>query len=108
TAQPTASTSGPRPAPEPAPSVAVTPFAVRFAGDDTTGRARAALLANVLRSDTSADLRRVAAWGLSRYRGDAAATTALVAALRSDRDAEVREMAAWALAGRDVPEARDA
>jgi hypothetical protein len=59
---------------------------------------RAALLARVLRTDTSAELRRVAAWGLAEHAAAAAAAPALAAALRSDRAAPVREMAAWALA----------
>jgi HEAT repeat protein len=62
---------------------------------------RPALLANVLRTDTSVALRRIAAWGLSEYADDQIATDALVKALRSDADASVREMAAWALAETD-------
>jgi beta-lactamase regulating signal transducer with metallopeptidase domain/HEAT repeat protein len=62
---------------------------------------RSALLANVLKTDTSAALRRVAAWGLSEYADDQIATDALVRALRSDADPSVREMAAWALAESD-------
>lgn len=68
-------------------------------GDKTDDRP--ALLANVLRSDTSAALRRIAAWGLSEYADDQIATDALVRALRSDADGSVREMAAWALAESD-------
>jgi beta-lactamase regulating signal transducer with metallopeptidase domain/HEAT repeat protein len=58
---------------------------------------RATLLAKVLRSDTSASLRRVAAWGLHEYADEQVAAEALAGALRSDGDARVREMAAWAL-----------
>lgn len=65
-------------------------------GADTSGD-RAALLARVLRTDTSASIRRVAAWGLAEYGRSAVGAEALVAALRGDRDADVREMAAWAL-----------
>ncbi len=59
---------------------------------------RPALLAQVLRTDTSAKLRRVAAWGLARYWESPLAAPALVAALSHDADGTVREMAAWALA----------
>ena len=59
---------------------------------------RPALLAQVLRTDTSAALRRVAAWGLSNYADQTAAMEALTRAVTSDRDASVREMAAWSLA----------
>jgi beta-lactamase regulating signal transducer with metallopeptidase domain/HEAT repeat protein len=62
---------------------------------------RSALLANVLKTDTSAALRRVAAWGLSEYADEQVAADALVRALRSDADPSVREMAAWALAESD-------
>jgi HEAT repeat protein len=58
---------------------------------------RPVLLAKVLRSDTSAALRRVAAWGLSEYADQAVASDALVAALRRDANENVREMAAWSL-----------
>ena len=69
-----------------------------------TGKAddRPVLLANVLRTDASAELRRIAAWGLSEYAGNTVADNALAEALRRDSDASVREMAAWALAdGKD-------
>lgn len=58
---------------------------------------RPILLAKVLRTDTSAALRRVAAWGLSEYADNDVAIEALANAVGHDRDAEVREMAAWAL-----------
>lgn len=58
---------------------------------------RPILLARVLRTDTSAALRRVAAWGLSEYADNDVAVEALASAVAHDRDAEVREMAAWAL-----------
>lgn len=58
---------------------------------------RPVLLANVLRTDTSAALRRIAAWGLSEYADGSVATEALSQALRRDSNAGVREMAAWAL-----------
>ncbi len=59
---------------------------------------RALLLAKVLRSDTSENLRRVAAWGLSEYADTQIGAEALAQALRRDASAAVREMAAWALA----------
>jgi beta-lactamase regulating signal transducer with metallopeptidase domain/HEAT repeat protein len=62
---------------------------------------RPALLARVLRSDTSASLRRVAAWGLSEYGRDQAAVDALTNAVRRDASESVREMAAWSLAESD-------
>lgn len=62
---------------------------------------RPALLANVLRSDTSASLRRIAAWGLSEFTESPVAITALSTALRRDANSSVREMAAWALSNCD-------
>jgi HEAT repeat protein len=59
---------------------------------------RPALLANVLRTDSDASLRRTAAWGLSEYADTRVAVEALSDAVRKDSDAGVREMAAWALA----------
>jgi beta-lactamase regulating signal transducer with metallopeptidase domain/HEAT repeat protein len=58
---------------------------------------RPALLAKVLRSDTSAALRRVAAWGLAEYADQSVASEALVTAVRRDANESVREMAAWSL-----------
>ena len=68
----------------------------RSATDD-----RPVLLARVLRSDTSASLRRVAAWGLSEYAGEQVATEALANAVRRDANEAVREMAAWSLSESD-------
>ena len=59
---------------------------------------RPALLAKVLATDSSASLRRIAAWGLAEYAHIQVATDALSNALRHDSNASVREMAAWALA----------
>jgi HEAT repeat protein/beta-lactamase regulating signal transducer with metallopeptidase domain len=59
---------------------------------------RPALLARILASDTSASLRRIAAWGLAEYANNQIAADALANALRKDSDPTVREMAAWALA----------
>ena len=59
---------------------------------------RPALLANVLKTDTSAALRRVAAWGLQNFADKDVAAEALATAVTRDRDASVREMAAWSLA----------
>ena len=58
---------------------------------------RATLLAKVLRTDSSASLRRVAAWGLHEYADQQVAAEALGTALRRDSDEGVREMAAWAI-----------
>jgi beta-lactamase regulating signal transducer with metallopeptidase domain/HEAT repeat protein len=58
---------------------------------------RPALLANVLRTDSSASLRRIAAWGLSEYADSPIAADALARALRTDADGGVRELAAWSL-----------
>ena len=58
---------------------------------------RATLLARVLRSDSSASLRRTAAWGLSEYADDQAGVDALIYAVRHDANESVREMAAWSL-----------
>ena len=63
---------------------------------------RTALLVRVLRSDTSAAVRRDAAWSLAGYPADPAAAAALVGALRGDRDGAVREMATWGLTGGDT------
>jgi beta-lactamase regulating signal transducer with metallopeptidase domain/HEAT repeat protein len=59
---------------------------------------RPALLANVLKTDTSATLRRVAAWGLAQFGDSDVGVEALTYAVRRDTDASVRETAAWALA----------
>lgn len=58
---------------------------------------RSDLLLKVLRSDTSASVRKIAAWGLARYPGVASVAPALVNALDHDTDPNVRETAAWAL-----------
>jgi beta-lactamase regulating signal transducer with metallopeptidase domain/HEAT repeat protein len=62
---------------------------------------RTDLLAKILATDTSAELRKIAAWGLSEYASNQVAATALANALLHDRDANVREMAAWSLADGD-------
>jgi len=59
---------------------------------------RATVLARLVRTDASAEVRRVAAWGLQQYIDTSVAFDALMAALATDKDADVREMAAWALA----------
>jgi beta-lactamase regulating signal transducer with metallopeptidase domain len=58
---------------------------------------RPALLANVLKTDSSASLRRVAAWGLAQFADADVAMDALAYAVRRDTDAQVRETSAWAL-----------
>lgn len=64
----------------------------------TDSSARAAVLVRVLRTDSAASVRRIAAWGLNDFTDDASVVSALAAAVREDRSATVREMAAWALA----------
>jgi len=59
---------------------------------------RPALLANVLKTDSSATLRRVAAWGLAQFGESQVGVDALAQAVRRDKDVSVRETAAWALA----------
>jgi HEAT repeat protein len=59
---------------------------------------RVAVLVKALREDSSAEVRRVAAWGLENYAEYKPASDALAAALNTDADESVREMAAWALA----------
>ena len=68
----------------------------KAAGKDSDERP--VLLARILSTDTSASLRRIAAWGLAEYADRQVAAEALANALRHDADASVREMAAWALA----------
>jgi beta-lactamase regulating signal transducer with metallopeptidase domain len=80
----------------------LTPAQARELIADTDSQApgdRAVALAKALRTDSSARVRQIAAWGLQRYSRLDVAQAALVSALGSDTDAEVREMAAWALAG---------
>jgi beta-lactamase regulating signal transducer with metallopeptidase domain/HEAT repeat protein len=62
---------------------------------------RPALLAKILRTDTSLTIRQTAAWGLREYAGVPVATAALVNAVQHDAEACVREMSAWALADGD-------
>jgi beta-lactamase regulating signal transducer with metallopeptidase domain len=85
----------PLPTPSLRPPVVVQPATTTQAGsaDD-----RPALLAKVLRGDASAELRRIAAWGLQGYADSPVAVEALVNAVRHDADPTVREMAAWSLA----------
>jgi beta-lactamase regulating signal transducer with metallopeptidase domain len=70
-------------------------------GSKATGKdsdERPVLLARILASDTSASLRRIAAWGLAEYADNQIAAEALAKALAHDSNPSVREMAAWALA----------
>ena len=64
-------------------------------------------LIRVMRTDPSAEVRRVAAWALGelQHRG---AASALVQTLASDKDEDVREMAVWALANANARESVDA
>jgi beta-lactamase regulating signal transducer with metallopeptidase domain len=110
-------TPAPRPVPIPAPAPTPTPISANAssmtAASVSTGeRVRAAasqsadssarrwtLLISILHSDSSASLRKVAAWGLEQFQDEDPVRSALAVALRHDSDAEVREMAAWALEG---------
>src|SRR5262245_16460774 len=65
----------------------------------STSSQKLQVLAKSLRTDTDADVRRVAAWGLGRYAGNEIAAKALADAVMHEEDKEVREMATWALAG---------
>ena len=117
----------PTPLPAPAPSVAssnipqtvndalgtISAFAVREAAAALSGKtqklsegpqakqgvdsARVALLLKVLSRDPDADVRRMAAWGLSEAGDSPAVIEALAEAVRRDDDEGVREMSAWAL-----------
>jgi beta-lactamase regulating signal transducer with metallopeptidase domain/HEAT repeat protein len=60
--------------------------------------AKVALLLKVLRTDPDADVRKMAAWGLSEAGDVLGSIDALAEAVRHDEDDGVREMAAWALA----------
>lgn len=79
-------------------------------GEAKRGDDRPVLLAKVLATDPSAELRRIAAWGLQEYTDTPVAMTALVNAVKRDADASVREMSAWALgdAGASDPAALSA
>jgi beta-lactamase regulating signal transducer with metallopeptidase domain len=67
-------------------------------GKSGVDSAKVALLLKVLRTDPDADVRKMAAWGLSEAGDVLGASDALAEAVRSDEDDDVREMAAWALA----------
>jgi HEAT repeat protein len=67
---------------------------------DDAGQARSGspdVLARVLRTDSSAHVRRVAAWGLKQHVAVPVALQALREAATGDNDARVRAMATWAL-----------
>jgi hypothetical protein len=65
---------------------------------------RPRLLMNVVLNDSSASLRRVAAWGLAQYADRDEVGKVLAATLIRDKSAGVREMAAWSLAGGEAGE----
>jgi HEAT repeat protein len=104
--------------------VNVVPGGASVAGHSQDPDERVALLAKILRTDSSANLRRIAAWGLRDFSdatendriglyvadvrindptatASSVAADALVNAVAHDADARVREMAAWALADYD-------
>ncbi len=58
---------------------------------------RTDLLVKLLRTDTSASVRRTAAWALAEHTNQSGVIDALANALRKDSDLRVREMTAWAL-----------
>jgi beta-lactamase regulating signal transducer with metallopeptidase domain/HEAT repeat protein len=62
---------------------------------------RPALLAKILRTDTSLTIRQTAAWGLREFVDLPVASEALTNAVSHDAEACVREMAAWALGDGD-------
>jgi beta-lactamase regulating signal transducer with metallopeptidase domain/HEAT repeat protein len=66
------------------------------------------LLIRILRTDSAASVRRVAAWGLQGYAADGTAQSALANAARSDDDASVRKMSVWALSHSSAPAALEA
>ena len=74
---------------------AITPVGAVTASDSS---ARVTSLVRVLRSDTAASLRRIAAWALHEFDEDEGSIEALVNAVRNDANPKVREMAAWSLA----------
>lgn len=88
----------PQPTPRPEPSASPSPRSLIAVGQDSVNDDRADALARALRTDTDPAIRRVAAWGLSRYANTEVGSQALIQALAGDSDAEVREMAVWALA----------
>jgi len=77
-----------------------TRIAIRQSSDtgSRAGSQRAEVLAKMLRTDSSASVRRIAAWGLHNYGDVRVAVDALIAAVTGDADPDVREMAAWSLA----------
>jgi beta-lactamase regulating signal transducer with metallopeptidase domain/HEAT repeat protein len=78
-------------------------------GKSATSRAsgpqRIQVLANTLRTDSDAEVRRIAAWGLSRFARNEAAASALAEAVTREQNTEVREMATWALSESRTPAA---
>jgi len=66
---------------------------------------RAQVLAKSLRTDSDAEVRRVAAWGLSNFADEDVAVKALAEAVAGETNEDVREMATWALAESHRPAA---
>jgi len=89
----------PLPMPTPAPTPAPAPITASASQTADSSALRWTLLMSILRSDSSASLRKVAAWGLEQFHDEDPVRSALAIALRHDSDPEVREMAAWALEG---------
>lgn len=84
--------------PAPAPgSITSAPSDQLASLEQSNGRDRANILLRLLKSDTSANVRRIAAWGLQEFASRPEVGVALATALAGDDAREVREMAAWAL-----------
>jgi beta-lactamase regulating signal transducer with metallopeptidase domain/HEAT repeat protein len=67
------------------------------AAPDALGDANPEVLAKLLRSDPSGEVRRIAAWALHDHASLQVARAALAEAAESDADARVRTMAVWSL-----------
>jgi beta-lactamase regulating signal transducer with metallopeptidase domain len=88
--------AAPKPSAAPATQGSPAPNPMNVAADQPDSD-RAGVLARTLRTDASAEVRRVAAWGLGRYAETDVGSQALITSLGVDADPEVREMSAWAL-----------
>ncbi len=78
--------------------------AVQSLGQLDSSRALPAVL-RALQQDTSASVRRVAAWAIAQLGGGATAVATLGSVLAKDTNATVREMCAWALGELEAEEA---
>ena len=78
--------------------------AIQSVGQIDSSRALPAVI-RALEQDTSASVRRVAAWALAQLGGGSTAVTKLASVLAKDANAAVREMCAWALGELEAEEA---